>query len=385
MKIAIASLGDPSSVATWSGIPSTILSSLRDRGHEVFSIALKKPREPWYFNWRRRIHGRLEGKWFLVSVERSWLQPISRQLDDAVREIDPEVVLVIHADWLAYSTFDCPACIIHDTTFDSIVDYYPTFSNLSKRSLRNGHEMYQRALDKCVAAIYPAEWATQSAITRYRLPATKAFTVPFGANINRPPEPGDVDRWIDQRLESETCHFVFIGTQWKRKGGPQVLEFVSELNRLGIDSHVSIVGCHGEVPAHLVRYVTQVGYLRKDNPEHLTRLTELFSRSHALIVLSEAECYGCVYCEANAYGLPALGRDTGGVSEIIRDGVNGLLLKRDESIQSLAARWAQIWRNRSFYKEVAHNSYREFRERLNYTVFSNKLGNILTALVESKN
>jgi glycosyltransferase involved in cell wall biosynthesis len=381
MRIAIASLGDPSSERTWSGIPSSIMFELRKKGHEVIPIALDKPEEPWHFRWRRTVHHRLHKKWFLGSVEKQWLEKISRQLDDKVNKVSPNVVLVIHADWLAYATFHCPAFIIHDTTFASIVDYYPCFTNLCDGSLKSGHEMYQRALDKCAAAIYPAQWATQSAIDKYNFPASKVFTIPFGGNIKECPPQEQVERWIQQRLTSETCNLVFIGTQWERKGGPEVLQFLKTLKSLGVKATLTVIGCAAQIPADLQEFVTQLGYLRKEDPADAERLMNVMSQSHALIVLSQAECYGCVYCEANAYGLPAIGRDTGGVPEIINDGMNGLLLKQGESVDALADRWAVIWYNLDAYKAISLNAYSEYCGRLSYGVFADRLDNVLTSIV----
>jgi glycosyltransferase involved in cell wall biosynthesis len=146
-----------------------------------------------------------------------------------------------------------------------------------------------------------------------------------------------------------------------------------------------VVGCSPEIPHDLLGVVKTVGFLKKDHPDDMRLMHSIFIRSHALILLSQAECYGCVYCEANAYGLPALGRDTGGVSEIIRDGVNGLLLQDEESIESYAQRWAGIWGVEFSFRELSKNSYLESEQRLNYSVFAEKLEDVLSTVVTEGN
>lgn len=384
MKVAVASLGDPSSVSTWSGIPCNIISVLKKRGHEVSPILLSPPKEPWYYNWLRRYYHRVKHKWFLGSVEKVWLQQIAHQLDAQVNAVRPHAVLVIHADWLAYSTFTYPAVIIHDTTFASIVDYYPSFSNLSQRSLQMGNQMYQRALQKSKAAIFSAEWATRSAVNQYAYPAAKAFTIPFGANIDEIPQRKEVEEWIMQRSCSKSCDFVFIGTQWKRKGGPEVLRFIKALSNKGVPTSLTIVGCAPDVPSEFKDLVTIIGYLKKDEPSEVMRFAKILKESHALVVLSEAECFGCVYCEANAYGLPALGRDTGGVSEIIKEGINGMLYRSDDSIETFADKWATVWHDKAKYHAMAMNAYNQFASRLNFDAFGNGLENVLNMIAEPK-
>ena len=192
MKIAVASLGDPRSVKTWSGIPAHIIPAFEKKGHEVVAVALTKPAEPWYYNWWRRFYYRLEKKWFLASVEKKILQRLGNQLDIAVANHNPDVVFIIHGDFLAYATFAQPAVIIHDTTFASLIGYYPEFSSLTKRSIRAGNEMYQRALDKASAAVFSAEWASRSALHDYRVNPQKVHTIPLGANLDKEPAQTEV-------------------------------------------------------------------------------------------------------------------------------------------------------------------------------------------------
>jgi glycosyltransferase involved in cell wall biosynthesis len=379
MKIAIASIGDPCSVKTWSGIPFHIVEVLQKRGHEVHGIEIKKPSEPWYYQWLRRYYHHVKGKWFLAAVEERRMQQMAQQFDEDVAAIKPDVVLAIHGDILAYTTFKEPAVIIHDTTFASLLGYYPDFSNLTARSIKAGNKMYQDALDRAAAAVFSASWASDSALTDYHTPASKVYTIPLGANLKQEPSAAEVRQWIASR-KHETCHFLFLGIDWRRKGGPDTLKFVAALNKQGIASHLTIVGCNPDIPAEYQSFVTLAGFLRKDVPEEAQKLEALLKTSHALILPSLAECYGCVYCEANAYGLPALGRDTGGIPEIIKDGLNGLLLGQNESAEAFARRWATIWKDENAYVAMSQQARTQYEERLNYDVFAAKLEAVIKLL-----
>ena len=381
MKIAIASLGDPRSVNTWSGIPAHIVRALEKKGHDLVGIALSNPEEPWYFDWLRRLYWWLQKKWFLSAVEKTSLKAIGKQLDTEVAVAKPDAVLIIHGDFLAYTTFSQPACIIHDTTFASILDYYPAFSNLTLRSIKAGNQMYKLALNRADAAFFSSEWASESAIHDYQTNISRVYTIPFGANLNNIPENDFVIKCIKLRSQSEDCKLIFLGIDWERKGGADALRFVIELNRLGIKSRLLIVGCKPQLSPDTEQFVEKMGFFNKSVEAEAKKLEALLQESHALILPSKAECYGCVYCEANAYGLPALARDTGGVSEIIKDGVNGLLLKIEETPEMLAERWAIIWRKREIYTSLAITSRNEYEKRLNYDVFATKVESILNDLI----
>lgn len=384
MKIAIASYGSPFSVSTWSGIPAHIAIALRHSQHEVFGIALNKPREPWYYDWYRRLYYRVQQRWFLAEVEPSLLKQMARQLDDEVEAIQPDVVIVIHGDFLAYTSFKQPAVIIHDATFASLLGYYPAFSNLTKRSIRAGNTMYQLALDRADAAVFSAEWASSSAKKDYYATASKVFTIPLGANLNAVPESESVEEWIEKRIDKKICNFLFLGVDWIRKGGPDALSFVTDLNRRGIASRLLVAGCVPTIHPEQKKYVELLGFLRKDVKAEADRLEQLLIHSHALLLPSLAECYGCVYCEANAYGLPAIGRDTGGVPQIIKDGLNGMLWTEGETPEIFAARWEKLWLNRQNYLQMSYAAREEYATRLNYDVFVRKLEVVLMDIIHKE-
>ena len=385
MKIAIASLGDPRSVKTWSGIPHHIIDTLEKKGHEILPIALTKPAQPWYYNWYRRFYYLLFKRWFLAEVEPFVLKRLGQQLDKAVAAIRPDIVISIHGDFLSYANFPQLAVFVHDTTFASLVGYYPEFSNLTKRSIRAGNSMYQRALNKSSAAVFSASWATTSALQSYQVGFEKVHTFPLGANLDSIPSPRDVSEWTEKRCQAHTCNFLFLGVNWIRKGGPDALRFVKALNGLGIVSRLIVVGCEANVKDEDKQYVEQVGFLRKNVPAEKKRLENLLKECQALLLPSNAECYGCVYCEANAYGLPALGRDTGGIPEIIKDGENGMLLGGEESPEAFAERWARIWNDSERYLKMANSARAHYEDRLNYDVFTDRLLLLITDKLKSHN
>jgi glycosyltransferase involved in cell wall biosynthesis len=97
-------------------------------------------------------------------------------------------------------------------------------------------------------------------------------------------------------------------------------------------------------------------------------LDAVFRSATLLMVPSLAECYGLVYCEANAYGVPAVGCDVGGVSTIIRDGENGFLIKGNSFTTEDGERILELLQNRFAYEAMAKASRAAYDERLNWEV-----------------
>ena len=69
-----------------------------------------------------------------------------------------------------------------------------------------------------------------------------------------------------------------------------------------------------------------VPFLDMNVEKDRSRLTDLLMDSALLLVPTRADCSPIAFCEANGFGLPAVSTDTGGVSSLVRDGENGLLL-----------------------------------------------------------
>ncbi len=151
------------------------------------------------------------------------------------------------------------------------------------------------------------------------------------------------------------------------------MRFIKALANNGITCKLIIVGCSATINEADEALVEQVGFLNKNIPEEYNRLQKLLQTCHALLLPSVAECYGCVYCEANAYGLPALGRETGGIPEIIKEGENGLMVRKMESPEDFAKRWADIWTCKEKYVEMGQQARNHFEQRLNYSVFVERL------------
>jgi glycosyltransferase involved in cell wall biosynthesis len=101
-------------------------------------------------------------------------------------------------------------------------------------------------------------------------------------------------------------------------------------------------------------------------PEQHAKLTSLFINAHFLFVPSRAEAFGMVFCEANAFGIPAIATATGGTCTIIRDGVNGYALPLSAGPPEYAKLIGAIAADELEYRRLAESSFAEFEERLNW-------------------
>jgi glycosyltransferase involved in cell wall biosynthesis len=109
-----------------------------------------------------------------------------------------------------------------------------------------------------------------------------------------------LDAVQDVLREIPEAVFVFVGD------GPQKNNIERKINSMGLSQKVLMLGLRGDVPGVL-------------------KSVDIF----VLPTLQEA--HGGVFVEAMAMGKPVIGTDVGGVGEVIRDGVNGYLIRPNDA------------------------------------------------------
>ena len=78
-----------------------------------------------------------------------------------------------------------------------------------------------------------------------------------------------------------------------------------------------------------------------------------------------------------AYGVPVLSTDTGGVSGIVQNGVNGFLLPPEAPGAEYAKVLAELFESPDRYRELREASRAAYDERLNWDAFGRSAARIL--------
>jgi len=382
LKIGIAHRHDITDRLSWSGIPYYLSRSLSEEGFQIENFSPLQAVVPRGYNWVRRYNWRIFKRWPIAIYEESFLSQIGQQLQRHLRDRPVDLLLSIQEEAIAYCDLPpgLPVIMIHDSTFSGLNEYYSSFSKLTKRSIRLGHQAHQRAIENSTSLVYSSTWAANEAKRCYGARHDRTHVIEFGANLETVPSSEDVSNMIKDRLNCSRISFLFLGVSWDRKGGESAINLISELRSTGVDAVLEVAGCEVPETYRKLDFVITHGFLSKKDTASLDKLERLFHKAHFLLVPSKAECYGCVYCEANAYGLPAIALDTGGVSQIIKPGVNGFLLTaEDNSSENVLRAVIKLLGNAQEYRTIAQHSRTEFEQRLNWGVFTNKL----VAVIES--
>ena len=156
------------------------------------------------------------------------------------------------------------------------------------------------------------------------------------------------------------------------------LEVAERLNNSGLPTELTVVGCDPFNGRTQPEFVRCEGFLDKLVEQDRRRIMSLLAESHFLIVPSLAECFGIVYCEANALGVPCLARSVGGVPTVIKDGVNGYLFNPEAPPEECARVVERLFGDYDRYIALARSSLKEYQGRLNWDVAGRRVREILS-------
>lgn len=335
---------------------------------------------------KRKIYRRMSHKEYHACRDRRIVESYSRQIAQRLEKLDVNIVLSPESECsqpIAY--LDCPQPIITwtDSPWAAVVDVYPEYSSklICKETLRDAVANERAALSRVSRAIYWCEWGAQSAIRHYGVDPAKIRVVSPGPAL----EPDQAltlaeARDVVRARPKDLCRLLFVGGNWIRKGGDIAMEVAKGLNRAGLATELVIVGCQppeGPLP----KFVRALGYISRTSKEGAAKLNGLFKTSHFLLVPSCAEVYGLVFAEANAFALPSLGTDVGGIPEIVRSGINGATFPLSASPDAYCAYIEDLFIHYERYEQLAYNALSEYQTRLNNSAAARSVADAIRELL----
>lgn len=266
-----------------------------------------------------------------------------------------------------------PLIYLSDATFGLMVNYY--FHNLSSIDIKQGNKIEQRALDLASEIIVSSQWAYNSVVNNYHQPASKVHIIEFGANID------------DKDIIKKEFHYdghlelLFLGVDWKRKGGQIAVDTCKYLNENGIPTTLHIVGIRTLAPEiRELPYIDYLGFLNKNNPEQYQLLVETIKRCHCLLLPTLAECSAIAFCESSANGLPVFSHVTGGVQNYVENGKNGYLLPLGSTGVDFGKKILECL-NSGELERMSKTAVDVYKEKLNWTVWGEKMERIIDELI----
>jgi len=373
MRIGYLSYYNSSEIQHWSGSIYFIRRALEKYGAEIIPIdALGSQIDELYRI--KSLFYKAIGKKHHRTRERSIMRRAALKALKKIEQSKPDVILSLGS--LEISMLECntPLTFWSDATFKQLINYYPEYTNLSKTTLREGEYLEQLSISKSKKMFFASHWAARGAVEFYNAPPGRVVVAPFGANLLNAPKDDDILNFIEKK-SFETIELLFIGVAFERKGGRTAVNLAKRIKEKGHNVMLHIVGCKPKIKDK-TDFVKIYGFLRKGESNDEKTLRQLFERSHIFVMPSYAECFGIVFCEANAFGLPVVAANHGGMTTVVKEGINGFLFDYNEyqqSIENIATNIIEMTENKAIYTKYALAAYEEYRNRLNWETSVSKV------------
>jgi glycosyltransferase involved in cell wall biosynthesis len=221
------------------------------------------------------------------------------------------------------------------------------------------HYLFRTMLHSATLLQTWSRWAKESAVQDYGVPAEKIVINPPGVNLNYwHPDPSmrvdDTERPL---------RVLFVGGDFRRKGGEQLLEWYRNQDPAHCELHV-VTREQVEPRPGLSIYHN----MQPNSPE----LLRLYQQSDLFVLPSLGECFGIATSEAMAAGLPVIASDVGGTADIIEPGRNGYIVPSG-SVAELGSAIEAILQDPERRRRMAVQSRQMAEERFNLEVNAQRI------------
>ncbi|QCX53430.1 glycosyltransferase family 4 protein [Elizabethkingia sp. JS20170427COW] len=373
MKIGFICKGDPQDKKTWSGTTYKMFQAIKNLGYSVVWIpgVEYSAFEKKVFEKTASLHEKLLNRTYNRHQNIGKAIIASRKMQLAIHHEKPDILFAVGTiNELALLKTSIPIVYLNDILYDQHINYYPAYMGLGWYSKKTLRFLEKKVLQKCAAVILPSEWSIERAETFYHLSPEKLHLLRFGANIEVP------NKITYKKLSSEIT-FLFLGVEWERKGGDIALATIELLAQEGYPVKLKVVGC---IPPRTSEVLEVIPFLNKNNPSEYQQLKDILLSSDFLFLPTRAECYGIVFCEASAYGLPSITTATGGVTSIVKNGINGYALPLQATPQDYAEVIKPLLQNPKDLFALKENSRKRYEESLTWELWQQQLGKILNKI-----
>jgi glycosyltransferase involved in cell wall biosynthesis len=244
------------------------------------------------------------------------------------------------------STPGLPHFVYTDHTHLENLNYAANKNNLYATTwIALEKQIYQNA-----ALTFVRSMNVQSSIVQdYRCPPEKVVCVYAGSNAI-------VGSTKTQNTEYVQPHILFVGLDWQRKGGPDLVAAFQRVREKCPEAHLTIVGATPELHIPNCEVIGQV------KPEELDAY---YQRASVFCLPTHLEPFGIVFIEAMTAHLPIVATRLGAIPDFVEEGRNGWLVEPGD-VQGIADALLRLLQNPQTCRMFGEHSFRLTKDRYSW-------------------
>lgn len=192
---------------------------------------------------------------------------------------------------------------------------------VSQRRLQRAFDYERRVYHGLDLIFTMSEYLRRSFIEDFGVAEQRVRNIGAGINLDVLPMP-------PQNRRYDTKQLLFIGADFERKGGPDLLRAFKQVRVAHPSAQLYIVGPRQlSIPNELAAGVVYVGFLSKGDPAQRARLEQIIAESSLFVMPSHYEPFGIAPLEAMAHEIGAVLTRAWAFTEMVKPGVNGELVE----------------------------------------------------------
>ena len=361
----------------WSGLIYKIREAIEQAGFEVVWIPICEQTK--FLKWTARLRWRLYHfggeKNILAGVH---FLPEAYGLAKSIKKNDDfdrcDMLFFPRGGQISLFLNTNKPIIYHsDATVQVMVDYY--WKNCHPLSVKMACWLERKASQKASLIIRASKWAVDSVINDCGCDPNRCVVIEFGANFD------ETDIIPITPYQGGRLEVLFPGVEWERKGGDIAVETIRLLRERGYDAVLNIVGIK-ELPAYCSKYdfIVDHGFLNKNNIEDYRKYIHLFNCCHILLLPTQVECAGIVFCEAAGHGMPSYTYATGGTENYVLNGINGYTLSPAQGASDFAERILKDIESENMVN-LHEGSLKLYKEKLSWKAWSSHFREVMNLML----
>lgn len=225
-------------------------------------------------------------------------------------------------------------------------------------------------LSKARSVFFESQWGATQCHLDYSIDASNLMNIGRGGNIPIP----NKDQY------KGNYNLVIIANNFYQKGGDLVFAALQQLQAKYPQLKLHIVGGDPghEVKAH--RVVVYHGYLYKERPEDLKKLTNILSKAFLLMHITREDVNPLVPTEAGYFGCPTITVNQFALPELVQHQKTGILLPYLPSPEDISKAVSALIEDQNTYKTMREATWQFNRNQYSWQ----SIGAQLKEIIETK-
>lgn len=210
---------------------------------------------------------------------------------------------------------------------------------------------------------------TNSIISEYSCPVEKVACVYAGSNVDIENMTSDIERYKNKNI-------LFVGIDWERKGGPDLLEAFEKVLKKHPDSKLIIIGANPKIKNEKCIVLGRIP---------IEKVPDYYKNASVFCMPTKREPFGLVYLEAMLYRLPVVATNIGAIPDFVQNDTNGYLVEPGD-VKGIAEALIKLLDNPQKCMTFGEYGYKLVTEKYTWEIVGKRMKEYITKSIgKSKN